>query len=200
MSKRARETEDEVLIISDSDSETGKSTSAKPANRCPVLGRTFEQDLVQLHVQHFEEEQEASCSTSQGNEGTVLCSSGCGALLNPWEVADHTAAHRCLVCFTATLICTPSPAQASTCLWVCALICAACCIRLQDEQLSEVSASPEDKKREQAHFKALQSMHGFSNASSGVCSLCHERNHDQQGCPHAPHNVRWAVCHPQGLL
>ena len=59
-----------------------------------------------------------------------------------------------------------------------------------------MSASPEDKKREQAHFQALQSVHGFSNASSGVCSLCHERDHDQQGCPRAPHNIRWAIAIP----
>ena len=103
MSKRARETDDEILILSDSESETGKATSAEPASRCPVSGRTSEQDLLQLHVREQSEEgQEASCSTSQGNEGTVLCSSGCGALLRPWEVADHKAAHRCLVCGSAT--------------------------------------------------------------------------------------------------
>ena len=127
-------------------------------------------------------------------------------LLWLWGTAQSVGGGRSQSCSQVSrllqryLICTLLPAQAAPCLWVCALICAACCIRLQDEQLSEVSASPEDKKREQAHFKALQSMHGFSNASSGVCSLCHERNHDQQGCPHAPHNVRWAVCHPQGLF
>ena len=93
-----------------------------------------------------------------------------------------------------TISCTGPPHG-----YVCVRMFASCCIRLQDEQLSEMSASPEDKKREQAHFEALQSMHGFSNASSGVCSLCHERNHDKQGCPHAPHNIRWAMCHPQEL-
>ena len=104
-------------------------------------------------------------------------------LTGAWSAAAVLALH--------TISCTGPP-----CLSICVLTFIACCIRLQDEQLSEMSASPGDKKREQAHFEALQSMHGFSNASSGVCSLCHERHHDQQGCPRAPHNTR---CHPQGL-